>query len=113
VVSNLSNEDTLRRLGKLIAPGEDVARDAVHIAVAPVSSPARLVPGQHVRFVPGRTDQVVGGKGHKVGIVDPLLGRPVEPGERFWLWLYPGSITSLRHDWTHAADAAAPAEEDG
>jgi hypothetical protein len=44
-----------------------------------------------------------------IGVVDPFLVKPVEPGQRFWLFLYPGSITGLRHVWSHPAFAAVAA----
>lgn len=39
--------------------------------------------------------------------MDPYLRRDVAFGEQCWLFLYPGSITSLRHEWTHPAFPAA------
>lgn len=87
-------------LGKL-AP-EYAKRDAVHVAIAPVVADQRLAPGQRVGFVDdARTS--VGVCPKPLGIVDPFLGRPVEKGERFYLVLFPNTITSLRHDWTHPA----------
>jgi hypothetical protein len=79
-------------------------RDAVHIAVAPVVAKTRLKPGQHVGLV---SRDEVGPSKHPIGIVDPFLKQPVQAGERFYLFLYPGSITSLRHEWTHPAFVGA------
>lgn len=93
----MSNEDTLRALGKLITkPAE---RDAVHIAVTPVTAAILLTPGMHVGIL---LDGKASPKAVKpVGIVDPFLKTSVAPGEQFFLFLYPGSITSLHHHWTH------------
>jgi hypothetical protein len=85
-------------LGKLII-GE-AHRDAVHVAVAPVVAQENLSPGDHV-------DANGGWAGERVGIVDPFLREPVRKGDRFWLFLYPGTVTGLRHMWTHPAFAPA------
>ena len=69
-------------------------RDAIHIAVAPAIATCKLFPGQHV-------DANGATAGKKVGIVDPYLHLPVMPGEQFYIFLYPGSITTLRHHWDH------------
>lgn len=85
--------DALQTLGTIIGPNEK--RDAIHLAVVPVIAPIRLEPGEHV-----------GPDGYcndPMGIVDPFLPRPVFPGERFWLVIYPRQITSLRHVWEHPA----------
>ena len=93
-------------LGQLIVTG-DRRRDAVHIAVAPVTATESLQPGQHVGLAsPGDTDRV-GPSDSPIGIVDPYLTDCVEPGERFWLFLYParsrrcgtsGHTRRLSHD---------------
>lgn len=90
-------------------------RDAVHIAVAPVIAAETLYPGQHVGFVEGSTETIApiaeGARGFQnkpaLGIVDPFLTTRVLKGERCWMFLYPQTITSLRHQWTHPAFAAA------
>lgn len=83
-------------IGRLITG--DQYRDAIHVAIVPMVAGARLFAALHVSVAngtafPSQTD--------RIGIVDPFLTDPVMPGERFWLFLYPGSITSLRHVWTH------------
>jgi hypothetical protein len=84
-------------VGNIITTPQE--RDAIHVAVAPVIAGELLAPGTHVYVEEGiarRWD------GHgQVGIVDPFLRRAVHIHQRFWVFLYPGSITSLRHDWTH------------
>ena len=81
-------------LGKLITTEQQ--RDAIHIAVAPVTAYAVVQPGQHV--------DAQGGPGLPyVGIVDPYLRQDVHPGDSYWLFLYPNTVTSLRHEWTHPA----------
>jgi len=91
---------TLQLLGKLLDSSAE--RDAVHIAVAPVTAKQNLVPGQHVGMV---GNGVAAASGEPIGIVDPFLKEGVERGQRFWLFLYLGSITSLRHAWMHPAFA--------
>ena len=77
-------------------------RDAIHIAVAQVTASERLAPAQQVAFADGGTEKVRA-SGKAVGIIDPFLPAPVFPGEQCWLFLYPMTITSLRHEWTHPA----------
>lgn len=94
----MSEQDTQHSLGKLI--DEKAQRDAIHIAVAPVVATERLSPGQRIGLVGHENSQVrasVTGQ----GIVDPFLSGAVFPGDRFWMWLTPNTITSLRHQWTH------------
>lgn len=78
----------------------DPGRDAIHIAVAPVEAQWELGPGRPVTLNPA--GKAIGCSYEKaVGIVDPFLRGQVSPGQKFWLFLKPNTITSLRHDWTH------------
>lgn len=90
--------DTLH-IGRIIK--EPQLQDAVHIAIAPVVAYHTLDPGEHV----GLTELGEADSYHKnpIGVVDPFLTTTVRKGEKFWLFLYPGSITSLKHFWTHPA----------
>ena len=81
-------------------PAADARRDAVHVAVAPVVAVELLLPGEHIGLY---EDGRAGSAAKHIGVVDPFRRQEVQPGERFWLFLYPGTVTSLRHVWTHPA----------
>lgn len=96
-------------LGKIIE-GE-AHRDAIHVAVAPVEAAHRLNPGERVGLLEdGRAGWMV----KSIGVVDPFLSTAVPAGERFWLFLYPNTVTGMRHHWQHPAfkgDAAGTTTE--
>jgi hypothetical protein len=92
-------DQTTPKIGTILDGSE--GKDAVHIAVAPVRSEDVVSPGQHVAMN-GTAWVTADIQTYKaVGIVDPFLTGPVEIGERFFVFLYPGTITGLRHVWTH------------
>ena len=84
------------KLGQIITTEQ--FKDAIHVAVAPVTAGMPLLAGSHVLLDAGVAFQ---SNIKAIGVVDPFLKTSVFKGERFWLFLYPGSITSLRHDWSH------------
>lgn len=75
-------------------------RDAIHVAVAPVVAGEGLNPAERIALN-GNGEAVRAKKA--VGIVDPYLQSPIRKGQKFWMFLMPGSVTSLRHEWTHPA----------
>lgn len=102
--------DTTPALGRLIEPDEAAFRDAVHIALFPASSAYSLRPGDTVGLCEGTTDKVYPTDGpDAVGVVDPFLRTFAAPGERCYVLLFPGTVTSLRHYWTHPRFQAAAA----
>lgn len=90
-------------LGK--EPRIEQTRDAIHFAVFAVRAGEALNPGDHVALKEGVAVKSVAG----IGIVDPFLQDPVPTRARFWLMLYPNTITSLRHEWTHESVDGSPA----
>ena len=93
----------LETYGKLL--NGDAGRDAIHLAVYAVTTDERLFPGQHVGIASFGDDgiKVSASAEALIGIVDPFLDGSIYPGQWFWLTLYPRTITSLRHEWTHPA----------
>jgi hypothetical protein len=90
------SEATQDLIGKILGSGGE--RDAIHIAVAPMTAAVPLKPGQRVG-----TDghgRISASEPH-IGIVDPFLSAPVRVGERCFLFLYPNTATGLRHVYTH------------
>lgn len=84
-------------------------RDAVHVAVTPVIASHILAPGEHVGFTDDDTEHV-GRVTATIGIIDPYLRRAVMPGQRCYLFLYPDTVTGMRHHWSHPAFGDAPVE---
>jgi len=90
--------DALSSIGTLLTPG-NAQRDAVHLAVLRVVAAEQLSPNQDIGVLAdGRASALAT---TRVGKVDPFLTTLVQRGETFWMVLYPGRITSLRHVWRH------------
>lgn len=92
------------KLGQLIVDSKQ-DRDAIHVAVAPAVAASMLLRGDHVGFV-DKENGLVAVTSRPIGIVDPFLMQPVQKGQRFWLFLYPNSVTGMRHHWEHPAFGA-------
>lgn len=86
--------------GHIIKTDELPERDAVHVAVTPIIAGEKLHPGDHVGIM---ADGHAGEVDPTVGVVDPFLRKAVNRGEKFWLFVYPKTITNLRHLWSHPA----------
>ena len=100
--------DNVPVLGKLI---EGVAfRDAIHIAVYPAIAGEDLEPGERVGFLDDGLMYCHADDSKNIGIVDPFLHQGVGEGYKFWLCLFPNTVTSLRHVWTHPAFKVKPPE---
>ena len=104
-------DQTTPKVGKLLDGTE--GRDAIHFALAPMIATEELQPAQAITLVEmggnearACIDPKRWGKG--LGIVDPFLTDTVKKGERFWMFLYPGTITNLRHVWSHPAFVRPP-----
>jgi hypothetical protein len=92
--------DALETLGSII--GDKEKRDAIHLAVEPVTAGETIWPGQNIGLHEGKAYAT--GDHRKIkalGIADPFLKNRAETGSRFWLIIYPRQITSLRHVWSH------------
>lgn len=97
--------DALETLGMIHEREEK--RDAIHLAVEPVTAGQLLYPGKEIRIENGVA--VAADRDDSVGIVDPFINGPVRKGQRFWLVVHPRTIQSLRHVWSHPAFADEPA----
>lgn len=86
------------KLGEVITT--DQKRDAIHVAVVPAVSGERVLRGgDHVGIADGRLMK----QEPYLGVVDPFLRTVVLENQKCWLFLYPNTITSLRHEWVHPA----------
>lgn len=94
----MSNPDTLATLGK--SHEKDLGRDAVHVAVISCAMDPKLKRGTHVVIDHGLIARRPKVDESPVGIVDPFLTEGYE-GSRVWVYLYPNTITGLKHEWSH------------
>jgi hypothetical protein len=96
------------QLGEIITTPQE--RDAIHIAVVPVTAMSWLSPGSRVGVNDARTHADTCYP--HIGVVDPFLrrDRSVEPGQQFWLFLFPNTVTGMRHHWTHPVFDENPVE---
>lgn len=106
-------KDAVATMGTIL-PEDAGGRDAVHVAVFSAVAEVIVFPSQIVGLVrQGEPDCVVEPMGHApftaVGLVDPFLSGagPIQPGNRFWVYLLPRTITGLAHRWTHPAFEAS------
>lgn len=96
-------KDAVATMGAIL-PDDVSGRDAVHVAVISAKASIDHEPGEHVGMIDGSDLSVfASATTATIGIVDPFLMQTVRQGQRFWLYLYPRTITSLRHHWTHPA----------
>ena len=97
------------KLGRLIEEDEIVYPDAVHVAVAPVTAARDINVGSKVKLLFGSKDKAVSADYddlNAIGIADPMLCLnddlwTIEAGQRFWLYLFPGTVDGMRHQWSH------------
>lgn len=92
--------DALETLGTIIDTTQK--RDAIHLAVDPVTAGERLRPSDRITV---RNGIAWADDENPLGIVDPFLSAPVKPGQVFWFVMMPRMVTSLRHVWAHPAFA--------
>lgn len=101
--------DPIKTIGRKLTGAEQ--RDAIHIAIMPVvCGEDYMRAGEEVGLVYGTTNTVK----HKesiygietIGVIDPFLRGDMDSlmlkkGDVVWCFLKPGTITGLRHEWTH------------
>lgn len=89
------------KLGQILDGSE--RRDAVHVAIAPVTADAAVFPGEHVgiKYDKERGYLVATYLHPHIGVIDPFLKKEVLSGQKCYLFVYPNTVTSLRHVWFH------------
>ncbi len=89
------------KLGEVCESEPDRKKDAIHVAIAYVEAGEALVAGQRVGLTYAGSGIVDSRSKTPIGVVDPFIEGTVLAGDSFWLFLFPDSITGLRHEWEH------------
>lgn len=93
--------DPIKTIGQMLSKDED-RRDAIHIAIMPVTVEEDCGPGQHVGFVYGSKTVVKRKPAEEsIGVIDPYIKKYVKKGSKVWLFMHPGTVTGMRHQWSH------------
>lgn len=96
----MSKDETLDLIGKILPKGYD-KRDAIHIAVLPVKvGSVYLSPGEYMTLNK-KKEAVSASEPRAIGIIDPFLRLDAKKGDTVFCFLKPGTVTGLRHVWTH------------
>lgn len=91
--------DAVATMGTILPDSiKEGTRDAVHVACIAVRAAGHLKAGDNVGIVMGKASMTAK---KNVGIVDPFLKEELYYGKKFWLYLYPRTITGLNHHWEH------------
>lgn len=83
------------------APPPDATRDAIHVAIVAVTATHDMRPGTAVGRVGAGSDGVSAVVTPLVGVVDPFQKNLIRSGDRVWLLVKPGTVSKLRHEWSH------------
>lgn len=89
--------DPIKTIGQILKGNHE--RDAIHVAILPVKAAEPLVQGTTVKVDNlGRATHAR--REEAIGIIDPFLPKAVEMGEKCWVFLFPGTVTGMRHHWS-------------
>lgn len=104
-LTNLTQEDNKMNTPDVTKPITEptISRDAIHIPIMAVDLPqSRSVyrPGEWLKLIDNQWFCCSEFDSDRIGMVSPFLEQPVYGG-KVWMFLPPGSITDLKHVWTH------------
>lgn len=96
------------QLGRLIE-GDDAQRDAIHIAIIPlIIGEDYMQHGERFRLKYGSKTIALSGEYENgatptLGILDPFIDtfKSIMEGQKVWGFLFPGTVTGMRHHWKH------------
>lgn len=75
-------------------------RDAFHVPAVLVTSVHQISAGQSLKFVSGSVTEVeLATPEDRQGVASPFLTASAKPDEGFWMFLTPGSVADLTHNF--------------